>query len=38
MLWELANTLVTEGVTTGQRDWFFLVMIVRLETDATLKN
>ena len=38
MLWEFANTLITERVTTGKRDRFLLVVIVGLETNATLKN
>ena len=37
VLWEFANALITEGVTTGKRDRFLLVVIVGLEANATLK-
>ena len=38
MLGQLTDTLGTERVATRERSWLLLVVIVRLEADATLKD
>ena len=38
MLGQLTDALRTERVTTGQRSRLLLIVIVRLEADATLKD
>ena len=38
VLVQLADALEAEGVAAGERDWFLVVVVVRLEANAAFKN
>ena len=38
MLVQLADALEAKGVAAGERDWFLVIVVVRLEANAAFKN